>query len=141
MAEVGVYERVAAEIQLVRLRFPAVRHGDKYDWILVPEYPLPQGRFTMVNTNLLFRLPPGYPSTGPDDFFVEGGLRLVGGTSPPGFNQGSQSSSGPAPIPGNWGWFSWHPVSWRPTANIRDGDNLLTFLRGVNQCLRGVERT
>ena len=141
MAAVAAYERVAAEIELVRRKFPALQFGERLNWILIPEYPLPKDRFNKGRTKLLFNIPPGYPNTGPDDFFVDGDLRLVGGGTAPGFNPGSNSSSGPAPVPGEWAWFSWHPVSWRPAASIEGGDNLLTFLRGANLCLLGVEQT
>ncbi|MCL6560610.1 MAG: hypothetical protein K6U74_17810 [Firmicutes bacterium] len=136
-----MYERVAREIDLLRRKYPELQHGDRLNWILIPGYPLPSGRYNKQETKLLLVIPPGYPNTGPDNFFVDGDLRLQNGEMPPGFRQGADSSSGSAPIPGDWGWFSWHPKSWRPAATIEDGDNLLTFLRGVNLCLKGIEET
>jgi len=132
-------ERVEEEIGLLKEKFPRLRHGDKHQWVLIPEFPLPVGRYNKGYTDLLFNIPLGYPNTGPDDFFVEGDLKLMEGGNPLGFNVGSKSSSGPAQVEANWGWFSWHPVSWRPAATIQGGDNLLTFLRGVNLCLKGAE--
>lgn len=134
-------ERVAQEMALLRTKYPGAEHGPELDWVLILDYALPRNRFNKDRTRLLFIIPPGYPNTGPDDFFVDGDLRLKDGNNPPGFNQGSQSSSGPAPVEGNWGWFSWHPVSFRPAANLQAGDNLLTFMRGVYQCLLGKETT
>jgi hypothetical protein len=136
-----MHERVRDEIALVRNRYADVEHGPNLEWILVPMFPTPPGRFNKETTKVMFVIPAGYPQTGPDDFFVDGDLRLVGGSTPPGFNQGPNSSSGPAPIPGDWGWFSWHPKDWRPAARVEDGDNLLTFLRGVTACLEGREET
>ena len=132
-----MHERVRQEIELVRQKHPSLRHGEKLDWVLIPDFPLPPGRHNKERANLLFNIRPGYPNTAPDDFFVDGDLRLKDGNPPPGFNQGPNSSSGPAPVPGNWGWFSWHARIWRPAATIEGGDNLLTFLRAVNMCLRG----
>ncbi len=134
-----MHERVRQEIELLKRQFPDLRHGDQLDWVLIPELVLPAGRFNKASTKVLFRIPVGYPQTGPDDFFVDGDLRLKDGTNPPAFNPGSQSSSGPAPVEGNWGWFSWHPQGWRPAATIEGGDNLLGFVRTINLCLRGEE--
>lgn len=136
-----MHERVAQEIELVREKYPGLQHGERLDWVLIPDYPLPPNRFTQNRTALLFAIPPGYPNTGPDDFFVDGDLRLKDGGCAPAFSAGPNSSSGPAPVSGNWGWFSWHPQSgqWRPAATVEGGDNLLTFLRAVNVCLRGEE--
>ena len=101
--------------------------GTRLDWVLIPELVLPVGRFNKATSKLLFRLPVGYPQTGPDNFFVDGHLRLKDGSNPPGFNVGSQSSSGPAPLEGSWGWFSWHPQVWRPAASIDGGDNTTRY--------------
>src|SRR5262249_25457506 len=98
-------------------------------------------RFNKAQFRVLYNIPPGYPNTGPDNFFVDADLKLSDGNNPPGLNAGANSSSGPAPIAGDWAWFSWHPVSWRPAATIEAGDNLITFLRGVGLCLQGVEAT
>jgi len=132
-------ERLLREIAQVREKHPAARHGERGEWVHIRDYPLPAGRYNRERTQLLFLVPVGYPNTGPDCFFVDSDLRLADGSMPPGFNAGGDSSSGPSPLPGSWGWFSWHPQGWRPGAEIEKGDNLLTFLRGANACLRGEE--
>jgi hypothetical protein len=132
-------ERILQEIELLKKQYLNLRHGDRLEWVLIPEVLLPTGRFNMERTPMLFSIPTGYPQTGPDNFFVDAGLRLKDGSSPAAFNQGSQSSSGNALAPGNWGWFSWHPQNWRPAATIEGGDNLSGFVRGANLCLRGEE--
>jgi len=136
-----MHERVKSEIDLLRQKQAKLQHDDKFSWVLIAEYPLPPERYNKSTTQLLFLIPPGYPNTGPDNFFVDGDLKLKDGSNPPGFNAGSNSSSGNAPVSGNWGWFSWHPTSWQPAATIEGGDNLLTFVRGVNMCLMGIEST
>ena len=134
-----MHERVSSEVELLRKRFPALEHGEQFKWVLIPVFPLPPGRFNKEETRLLFAVPIGYPNTGPDDFFVDVDLRLRDGSVPPAFNPNSNSSSGPAPAAGNWGWFSWHPQAWRPATTVEGGDNLQTFLIGVSLCLRGEE--
>lgn len=134
-----MHERVRQEIELLRNKHQGLEHGEQLNWVLIPEFELPPKRFNKNRTRLLFAIPLGYPNTGPDNFFVDVELRLQNGGMPPGFNPNSNSSSGAAPVPGNWGWFSWHPQTWRPAASINSGDNLLTFVRGVNLCLRGEE--
>ncbi len=134
-----MHERVGEEIQLLRRRFPDLEHGEQLNWVLIRNYRLPSGRFTLACTPLLFAVPPTYPNAGPDNFFVDVNLRLRDGSMPPGFNPNPNSSTGPAPIPGSWGWFSWHPHAWRPAAQIEKGDNLATFLTGIDMCLRGEE--
>lgn len=132
-------ERARQEIELLKGQYPSLRHGDQLDWVLIPELVLLLGRFNKAGTQVLFRIPVGYPQTGPDNCFVDGDLRLKDGTNPPAFNPGPESSSGRAPIEGTWGWFSWHPQNWRPAATIEGGDNLLGFVRSINLCLRGEE--
>jgi len=134
-----MHERVRQEIELLRKKYPSLEHGQQLDWVLIPEFELPPNRFKEDKTRLLFVIPVGYPNTGPDNFFVDMDLHLQNGGTLPGFNPNSNSSNGAAPVPGNWGWFSWHPQTWRPAASIDSGDNLLTFVRGVNLCLRGEE--
>lgn len=134
-----MHQRVREEIELLKRRFPDLQHGDQLDWVLILELVLLAGRFNKERTKLLFRIPVGYPQTGPDNFFVDVDLRLKDGSNPPAFNANKESSSGPAPVPGDWGWFSWHPQSWRPAATIEGGDNLLGFVRAINLCLRGEE--
>ncbi len=131
--------RVQEETELLRKRYPDLRHGDQLDWILLPRLVLPIGRFNKEASRILFRLPVGYPNTGLDNFFVDGDLRLKDGSNPSAFNVGSNSGSGPAPVEDNWGWFSWHPQAWRPAATVEGGDNLVGFVRTINLCLRGEE--
>lgn len=136
-------ERLAAELAHISARHDNVQSDGECSYVLIPEFLLPPGQFNKEHTKLLFAVPieRGYPMVGPDDFFVDSDLRLADGSPAPGFNEGRDSSSGAAPVEGNWGWFSWHPDTWRPSASIEDGDNLMTFLRSVRSCLEGVEAT
>lgn len=76
--------------------------------------------------NLLFLVPPGFPSGPPDCFWIEpGGFRLADGGTPINSNDAN-------PIPGdtnptrNTTWFSWHVQSWNPSR-----DTLLTYLNVI----------
>lgn len=133
-------DRIAAEITLLQEKYPLLSHGPDLQWILIPDYLLPRDRYNRDRCRVLFAIVTGYPNTAPDNFFVDRDLSFKTIAGPiPAFNANNQSSSGPAPIPGDWGWFSWHPQAWRPAAEITKGDNLLTFMLGVGMCLRGEE--
>ena len=136
-----MHTRVAEEIAILRERYPELQHDEQFRWVMLPDVALPPGRFNKERTRLLFNIPPSYPSAGPDNFFVDGDLKLKDGSNPPGLNLGANSGSGSAAVEGNWSWFSWHPALWRATAILLDGDNLLTFVRGANMCLQGREAT
>lgn len=130
--------RLKAEIELVKAKYPDVQYGDNPPWVFIPDFSLQKDILNKEKTRLLFMIPPGYPVTAPDDFFVDAELRLANGEAPPNFNNGSRSSNGSeAPIGESWAWFSWHPNGWRPASEIQDGDNLLSYIRGVSMCLRG----
>ncbi len=134
-------KRVSDEIEMLRAKYPNLEAGEGPLWVHIPNYPLPSGVYNKEVTRLLYILPVGYPNTGPDNFFVDGDLKLKNDSLPKGLNIGPKSGSGHAPLEGNWAWFSWHPKSWTPDGTITKGDNLLTFMRGVNACLRGEQET
>lgn len=125
------------EVEQLRVKYPQLLHGQNYEWILVPDFRLPVDRFNKEQSRLLVIVPSGYPSTPPDDFFVDGDLRLRAGGTPPAMNLGPNSSSGVAPVAGEWAWFSWHAANWSLSSTVTGGDNLVTYLRSVNACLRG----
>ena len=70
-----MHERVKKEIVSIREKHTDLEHGDQLNWVLIPSYPLPRGRFIKDRTRLLFVIPPGYPNSGPDNFFVDGDLK------------------------------------------------------------------
>ena len=123
-------ERMMKEIELLRARYPNLQHGENYDWVMVPDFPLPGG-WNREQTKLLILIPLTYPHAAPDNFYVESGLRLSNGNTPSNYSEGAG-----VPIGGAWGCFSWHPEIWRPSPSIKDGDNLLSFIRSINIRLR-----
>ena len=95
-------------------------------WCEIAEFPLPKELYNRETTTLAFLLPVEYPMNPPDNFYVAAGLRFSDG------RMLSNYSEGAGPVGGNWGIFSFHKESWRPTNDARSGDNLSTFLRAVN---------
>lgn len=122
-------ERRRVEIERLRQRYGPLEHGPQLDWIMFREFSLPPG-WNREKTELLVIVPPGYPTTPPDNFFVRDGLRLADGSQPNNYSEG-QSVLG-----GRWAQFSFHAQAWDPRANPDDGDGLLTFLLAVEQRLK-----
>ena len=124
-------ERRRYEIDLLRKRYGEVEHGDNIDWILFKGFRLPCG-WNRENTELLIIIPPGYPVTPPDNFYVRNGLRIVanGAEQVPSNYSENQSVLG-----GNWAQFSFHAQAWNPTPDSLEGDNLLTFTLAVERRL------
>lgn len=117
-------ERILAELELVKRRFPDVESGDDGSWLLIPDWPLPQG-WSCEMTPVLVTIPAGYPTTAPDNFHAADDLCLASGGEP------GNSSRGQALLGRTWRTFSWHlDDNWRPAQDPAAGDNLLTFLEG-----------
>lgn len=123
-------ERIAEEIRLLKEKYPSVQYGEGYKWVMIPEFNLPEG-YNRKTTRLLFLIPSVYPQAAPDNFYVDSGLKFANGNQLTSYSEGAQ-----IPIEGSWGCFSWHPEIWQPSAEIKNGDNLLTFMRSVNIRLR-----
>lgn len=92
----------------------------------IPDYPLPAG-WDRESTTIVFWVPPGYPASQPDCFWMDpGNVRLQSGTTPQG-----TSEANPVPGLGPRGtWFSWHVQAWNP-----NHDSLLTYLNVIKQRL------
>ena len=116
------------EIELMRQRYGDLEHGPNMDWILIKRFPLPSD-WNREHTELLVVIPPGYPATPPDNFYVREGLRLRNGNLPNNYSEGQSVLGGP------WAQFSFHAQAWTPTPNPEDGDSLLTFMLGIEQRL------
>ncbi|MCH8905986.1 MAG: hypothetical protein IH840_02765 [Candidatus Heimdallarchaeota archaeon] len=129
--------RVSQEITLLKRKYPRLNYHEENSWVVIPNYELPADRFNMEMTDLHFLIPIGYPNTAPDNFFVNQNLRLSDNQMPPAFSANPNSNTGQAKAPGNWGWFSWHPDTWRASSEITKGDNLASFVRSIGTRLRG----
>lgn len=124
-------DRRLQEIELLRKKYGQLEHGENLDWVLFKQFPLPPG-WNKTTTELLVLIPPGYPTTPPDNFYVPVGFRLVSGATQSNYSEG-QSPPGP-----QWGQFSFHvkKEDWSPKADILEGDNLLTFMLAVEGRLK-----
>ena len=127
-------ERVRRELELVELQFGELELDPNLDWFIVKHLPLPDG-WNKTSTQVLILLPGGYPTTPPDNFCTDCGLRLSDGKEPA--NASSQQQvAGQA-----WLQFSYHveAAEWKPDPDVpENGHNLVTFLSGVTRRLSEV---
>ena len=117
------------ESDLLRNRYGLVEFGENGDWVVLKEFPLPDG-WNTESTEILVLIPPGYPATPPDNFFVPNGLRTSIGGMPQNFSE-NQSILGES-----WAQFSFHSQEWNPSNDITKGDSLLTFMLAVERRLK-----
>ena len=121
-------ERRRREIELLRRQHSQVEHGPGLDWIVFRAFPLPAG-WNRESTDLLVLIPPGYPETPPDNFYVQNGLRTESGTVPGNYAE-DQDVLGES-----WAQFSYHAKDWCPGPDPHDRDSLLTFMVAVERRL------
>jgi len=116
------------EIEALRLRYGEVEHGENLDWIIFKQFCMPHG-WRQEEIELLIVIPPGYPATPPDNFYVRDGLRLADGAPPSNYSEGQNI------LGGRWAQFSFHAKSWNPDPDREKGDSILTFMLAVEQRL------
>lgn len=123
-------ERRLKEVELLRQHYGELEHGPNVEWIIFKDFRLPSG-WNRTGTRLLVIVPPGYPMTPPDNFYVEPGLKLSSGAGTANYSE-TVSQLGQ-----NWGQFSYHVEAgdWKASADILCGHNLLTFMIGVQKRL------
>ena len=126
-------ERRKLELKLVEASYGELELGPNLDWVIIKHLKLPSG-WSKPETALLVMIPPGYPFTPPDNFYVDNDLRL-GGARQPGNSTANQNLVGR-----RWSLFSYHVEKgdWQPQADLLKGHNLLTFLHGVARRLTEV---
>lgn len=119
-------DRLLEEIALVQRRFGEVEVGPGGDWLILAGVDLPSG-WSKARTRVLIRMPGGYPTTPPDNFWADEDLRLADGGLP-----GASSPNQPMGN-GTWLLFSYHveQSDWHPAVIPSDGHTLVTFLDGV----------
>ena len=110
---------------LIRQRFPDVVYQDEGRWVCLPSYPLPEG-WNRESTDVAFQISEGYPAAPPYGFYVPSGISFQGSTPD---NYTDPTASQP-PFGGSWGFFSWAPIVWKPTADTLKGSNLLQWAKG-----------
>ena len=124
-------ERKRQELELLRQKYGEVDSDAEVTWIRVLSFPLPPGWSHPV-CQLIVTLPPGYPVTPPDNFYLEHGVTLASG-APPGNSSAGQPLNG-----STWTIFSYHvePATWRASSEIGHGHNLITYFEGIDNRLR-----
>ena len=123
-------ERRQKEIQLVKAAHPKLEVGPNLDWFILTRLVLTPG-WSLDATDTLILIPPGYPTTPPDNFYTSPDLRLKNGAMPGNATPASQLGR-------QWLQFSYHVEDWQPHADSRQGHNLLTFLEGIRRRLSEV---
>jgi hypothetical protein len=96
-------------------RFDSAPQPDGWTYLIVPEYPLPDG-FTPNSARLLVKLPPLFPDAAPDMFWLNPPVHTTTGAPP-------QGTSMEPVLETQWQRFSWHlaPGAWRPgISSLRD---------------------
>lgn len=128
-AGVAMKERIDLELALLRGVYPDVAYNDR--WVLVPKYPLPPGWSSGVSDTAFF-IRDGFPGVSPYGIYVPAGLRFNGATP----NNYAEPAGTQPPFGGTWGIFSWEAVEWHPTADPKNGHNLLNWVQGFAQRFR-----
>lgn len=127
--------RLAEEIAYAREFYPELKHTEhaEVDWFLVPQYRFPPGwrigEKEIDGAPIVFKLVSTYPEGEPYGFAAPAGINFKG--QPPA-NPGSAVSP---PFDGSWQHFSWAPDGWYPSAKLREGSNLLAWIRSFAQRL------
>ncbi|MFN7017546.1 MAG: E2/UBC family protein [Fimbriimonadales bacterium] len=144
-------QRIAYEVALAAARYSQTKSADYDDeagsWVVIKDFPLPPG-YNYERTDVLILLPPNYPQTPPDWFYVDDNLRLADGRKPSHVfynetrfdpNRASQMIDAPPQMKG-WTACCLHIRSWRPAANPLEGHSLLSvceLIRGALKRWRG----
>lgn len=119
-------DRRKQEIDLLRSKYGELEVGANHEYVLFKKYKLPD-EWNREHTELLVIVPPGYPVTPPDNFYVPQGFRLKNGAQPGSYSEGQNH------LGRQWGAFSVHiqTETWSPSSDLLDGSNLLTFMLTV----------
>jgi len=96
-------------------QFECLPGPDGWTFLVIQNFRLPKG-YTHTNTEVLVKLPPGFPDAAPDMFWTYPHLKTDTGGVP-------QGTSEELLLGKQWQRFSWHmvPGSWRPgISSLRD---------------------
>lgn len=120
-------DRIEAELELLRTRYPELEHRADGRWVRIPSYPLPPG-WNRPRTEIAFQIPTQYPATPPYGFYVPTGINYNGR------RPNNCADNNAPPFGGSWMLFSWKPDGdWIPAADLRSGHNLLNWVMGFRQ--------
>lgn len=117
--------RVDAELALLGQRWPQLTYDPNGQWVLLPDYPLPDG-WSQPTVSVAFQIPAGAPSNPPYAFCVNAPLTFRGATP-----NNYTPTGAPVPFPGSWGQFSWSPETWPWAEDPAQGANMCAFARSI----------
>lgn len=122
--------RLSREIELLRQVHEEVEADPEGRWVILRGLSLPTG-WSRSQADVLVKVPPGYPTTPPDNFFTDADLRLANGARPGNAPQ-EETIAGRA-----WLMFSFHleQGEWSPHADPEQGHNLISYVDGVTRRL------
>lgn len=125
-------DRVRAELELVRSRYPSLEFREDDFWARIPDYRIPP-EWGRDAAEIAFQIPRDIFGQQPYGFWVHPPLQTPAGGIP-------TNTSGPVSTGFGDGWqqFSWAPEIWQPGAEPCDGTNLLDFVRSFSQRLREI---
>lgn len=117
-------ERVQAEIELLKQRYPDLEYRDE-GWCRLPRYALPEG-WSHSEVELVFRVPLNLPGETPYAFWTRPVLTLTGGGPPNNTSGPIETAFGPG-----WQQWSWQLEDWRPGERPADGSNMVDHVRSI----------
>jgi len=115
--------RLAAELDLLRTRFPDIEHREHggEQWVRIPAYSVPVG-WSHRTVEIAFRIP-AEPGQQPYAFFARPALALLTGAAPTNY-----TATATTPWGTDFAQFSWSPLeAWVPKTDLRAGANMLNF--------------
>ncbi|MDM7460667.1 MAG: E2/UBC family protein [bacterium] len=136
-------QRIAYEVALAAARYSLTKSADYDDedgsWVVIKDFPLPSG-YNYERTDVLLLLPPNYPQTPPDWFYVDDNLRLADGDEPDHvfysdtrFDPNDELIQDAPPQMKGWTACCLHIRAWRPAANPLNGHSLLSVCELVRK--------
>jgi len=127
--------RLLEEIAILAVRFGEINFDDiGFTWVHIPDFELPPG-WNQAFTELMIDLPPLYPETPPDGFYIEKNLAPLNGNLLEHYFQHDDYVN--RYTHQDWAWYCIHPAqfSWQPSVDITTGDNLVKYLELIRLAL------
>jgi 8-oxo-dGTP pyrophosphatase MutT (NUDIX family) len=123
-------ERVQQELALLREVYPELEWRADVFWARLEQYSVPADLWSQDVVEIAFQIPQ-HVGAQPYGFWVRPILQLKSGDQVKNY-----SFPVTTPFGDGWGQFSWAPAQWQPAAVIRDGTNMLHFVRSFADRLK-----
>lgn len=123
-------ERLLEEMALLKSHFPNATLHESSKWVYIPEWKLPD-IWSVPTVTICFQIPDAYPGQAPYAFYVSPhDIRPKNGNG-----IGNTQMATDTPYGGQWLKFSWANEAWQPTAELKQGSNLLNFVNSFRDRL------